>query len=60
MAKPYLPDQNMTIYDFMPLDGDPSEEERQRIEKENIEKRVLESRKQLEKIRERFSKYGRV
>jgi hypothetical protein len=50
----------MTIFDFMPLGGDPSEEERKKIEQENFEQKMIEARKQRERILNRFANYGRV
>jgi hypothetical protein len=50
----------MTIFDFMPLSGDPSEEERKKIEKENFENKMIEARKQRDEILNRFANYGRV
>lgn len=43
-AKPYLKDQSMSIYEFMPLEGDPTREQIAQIQQENLEKEMLEAR----------------
>lgn len=44
VAKPYLKDQSMSIYEFMPLAGDPTPEQIARIQQENLEKEMAEAR----------------
>lgn len=47
VAKPYFKEgyQNMSVYEFMPLEGDPTPEEIERMEKENLEKEMKAARK---------------
>lgn len=59
-AKPYLKDQNLSIYDFMPLEGDPTPEEIARIQQENLEKEMAQAKIDREKVLTTFRNYGRV
>jgi hypothetical protein len=56
MASPYLKDKNMTAYDFWPLEGDPTHEERARIDQEQIEKEMEAAHKRREQILIDFKK----
>lgn len=44
VAKPYLKDQSMSIYEFMPLNGDPTPEQIAQIQQENLEKEMIQAR----------------
>ena len=54
IAKPYLKDQNMTVYDFWPLEGDPTAEEINEGHKERLEKETEEAMKARERILTKF------
>lgn len=54
IAKPYLKDQNMSVYEFMPLEGDPTAEEMEQQEKERLEKEMAEAMKARERILSKF------
>lgn len=55
IAKPYLKDQSMTMYEFMPLDGDPTPEEILKIQQENFEKEMIQARKMKDEIMGKFN-----
>jgi hypothetical protein len=50
IAKPYLKDQDMTAYDFWPLDGDPTPEEIQKEQQERLERETENAREFRERI----------
>lgn len=50
IAKPYLKDQEMTAYDFWPLDGDPTAEEIQKEQQERLEREMENAREFRERI----------
>lgn len=54
-AKPHLKDQHLSIYNFMPLDGDPTPAEIARIQQENLE---IENAKAQEFRAELLKRYG--
>jgi hypothetical protein len=56
MASPYLKDKNMTAYEFWPLQGDPTEEERQQMEQEQLNKEMEAAKKRREQILSDFKK----
>lgn len=56
IAKPYLKDQDMTAYEFMPLDDDPTPEEIEQHEKERLEKEMANARKRRDEILEKVKK----
>lgn len=51
--------ENMSVYEFMPLPGDPSPEEIKRIEQENFDKEMAETRKMYDETMKAF-RNGRV
>jgi hypothetical protein len=57
IAKPYLKDENMTVYEFWPLDGDPTRDEINEEQQERLEREMQaasEARKRiLKKYKER-------
>lgn len=61
IAKPYLKDQNMTVYEFWPLDGDPTEEEITQEQKERLERETQEAQVTRDRILTKFKqRNGRV
>ena len=54
MAKPYLKDQNMSPYEFWPLDGDPTPEEINEEQKERLEKEMEQATAARERILNKF------
>lgn len=50
IAKPYLKDQDMSVYEFMPFDDDPTPEEITQQEKERLEKEMEAAKKRREEI----------
>jgi hypothetical protein len=53
--RPYLKNQDLTIYEFMPLPGDPTPEEIEQQEKEQQEQQMAEARRIREDILSRFN-----
>jgi hypothetical protein len=53
-AKPYLKDENMTVYEFWPLDGDPTPEEMAQEQQERLEKESKEAAIARERILTKF------
>ncbi len=49
-VKPYLKDQDLTVYDFMPLPDDPTQEEIEKAESERLEEAGAEARKVRDQI----------
>jgi hypothetical protein len=49
-VKPYLKDQDLTVYDFMPLPDDPTLEEIEKAESERLEEAGAEARKVRDQI----------
>jgi hypothetical protein len=60
VAGPYLKDKSMTIYDFMPLEGDPTPEQIAAAQQENFEQEMIQARKAKEAVMTAFNNYGRV
>ena len=54
IAKPYLIDQNMTAYDFWPLDGDPTPDEMQEEQRERLEKEMENAKENRDRILKKF------
>jgi hypothetical protein len=54
VAGPYLKDKSMTIYDFMPLEGDPTPEQIAAAQQ------MIQARKAKEAVMTAFNNYGRV
>jgi hypothetical protein len=54
MAKPYLKDEHMTVYEFWPLDGDPTPEEMAQEQRERLEKESKEAAISRERILTKF------
>ena len=54
MAKPYLKDENMTVYDFWPFDGDPTAEEITQEQQDRLEKEMEAAAKSRERILKKF------
>lgn len=50
IAKPYLKDENMTAYEFMPLDGDPTPEEMRQQEQERLVRETEAAKKRRDEI----------
>jgi hypothetical protein len=53
-AKPYLKDENMTAYEFWPLDGDPTPEEMAQEQQERLQKESKEAAIARERILKKF------
>lgn len=61
IAKPYLKDENTTAYEFWPLEGDPTAEEKQQMDKERLEKETEAAAEARERILKKFKqRNGRV
>ncbi len=60
VAGPYLKDKSMSIYDFMPIPGDPTPEQIVIIQQENLEKEMIEAKKVKDAVLSAFNNYGRV
>lgn len=56
IAAPYLKDKNMTAYEFMPLEGDPTPEEIREQENERVEKEMQEAQERRQQILSDFKK----
>jgi hypothetical protein len=56
IASPYLKDQNMTAYEFMPLEGDPTPEEIREHERERLEKEMQAAQERRQQILLDFKK----
>lgn len=56
MAKPYLKDQNMSPYEFWPLEGDPTPEEINEEQQERLERESKEAAIARERILNKFKK----
>jgi hypothetical protein len=54
MAKPYLKDQNMSPYEFWPLEGDPTPEEINEEQQERLEKEMKAAAEARERIIKKF------
>lgn len=57
VVKPYLKDQKTSIYEFMPLPGDPTPEEIAAIEQANLEKEMQEAKIEYERVKKEFSQW---
>jgi hypothetical protein len=61
IAKPYLENQNMTAYEFWPLEDDPTPDEIREQENERLQKEMESAQAQREKIISDFKKRnGRI
>jgi hypothetical protein len=61
IAKPYLENQNMTAYEFWPLEDDPTPDEIREQENERLQKEMENAQAQREKIISDFKKRnGRI
>lgn len=61
ISKPYLKDQNMTVYEFWPLDGDPTPDEINEEQQERLEKEMQAAAEARERIIKKFKqRNGRV
>lgn len=56
-AKPYLKNQDTTVYEFMPVDGDPSPEELEAIENANLEKEMQKARVEYDRVKKEFQQW---
>lgn len=54
VAKPYLNDQNMSVTEFWPLDGDPTPEEINKEQQERLERETQEAAIARERILKKF------
>lgn len=54
IAKPYLKDQDMTVFEFWPLDGDPTPEQIKEDQQERLERASDEAAATRERILKRF------
>lgn len=50
IAKPYLIDQKMTAYEFMPMEGDPTQEEIRQEQQERLEQETEAAKKRRDEI----------
>jgi hypothetical protein len=61
IAKPYLENQNMTAYEFWPLECDPTPEEMRQQEQERLDKEMKNAQERREQILSDFKKRnGRI
>lgn len=54
IAKPYLKDEHMTVYEFWPLEGDPTPEEINEEQKERLEKEMQAAAETRERILKKY------
>lgn len=54
IAKPYLKDENMTVYEFWPLDGDPTPEEIKEDQQERLEREMEAAAEARKRILKKF------
>ncbi len=54
IAKPYLKDESATVYDFWPMDEDPTPEEKQQMDNERLEKEMQEAAEARERILKKY------
>jgi len=54
MAKPYLKDQDMSVYEFWPLDGDPTSEEITQDQNERLEREMEAAAEARARILKKF------
>lgn len=54
IAKPYLKDQNMTVYEFWPMDGDPTPDEITQDQQERLEREMEAAAEARKRIIQKF------
>lgn len=54
IAKPYLKDENMSAYEFMPLEGDPTPEEKRQMDQERLERESQQAAADRKRILNKF------
>lgn len=50
IAKPYLKNQDMTVYEFMPFESDPTPEEIKQQEQERLERETEAAKKKRDEV----------
>lgn len=54
IARPYLKDESLTVFDFWPMDGDPTPEEKRQQDQERLEKEMEAAAEARERILKKF------
>lgn len=54
IAKPYLKDEHTTVYDFWPMESDPTPDEKQQMDQERLEKEMEAAAEARERILKKF------
>lgn len=61
ISKPYLKDEHMTVYEFWPLDGDPTPDEISEEQQERLEREMKAAAEARERIIKKFKeRNGRI